>query len=309
MNDDRPAGRLGLIGLGALGFRLGARLLEHFGSLVVLDKRVERVHELVALGARAGTTPAEIAAGTDVLLLSLPSPAVVEQVMLGANGLLAGAHERLIVVDTSTLDPASSRRWAAAAAERDACYLDCPVTCSVTRGGGTAAAERGELTFLVGGDEAAYRAVKPVLERLGRRFHFLGPAGSGSVMKLVSNHISGIQTLAIAEALNLARVCGFAHERTLEVCAETVASSYVLNEIVAPRLHSTDPSARFAIELMSKDHRLARELAADNGVELPMNERALELCETMCAAGYAKRDNVACVEYFAGLERRSRDGG
>ena len=290
--------RLGLIGLGAVGGRLAARLLERFGTLAVLDTDEEQVARVCALGARAVADARSLGSACDVLLLSLPSPAAVREVMEGPQGLLAGIRTGAIVVDTSTLDPDSSVEWAARTEERAARYLDAPITCSVTPGGGTAAAACGELTFLVGGSREAFDAVRDVLEALGRRFHHLGPPGSGSVMKLVSNHISGIQTLAIAEALSLAEVCGFSAKRTLEICADTVAASYVLNSIVKARLESSAETTHFAIELMAKDHRLAEALAEEHGIELPMNRSALALCEEMCAEGYARRDNVASVEYF-----------
>ena len=290
--------RLGLIGLGAVGCRLAARLLERFGALEALDTDEARLARVCARGARAAADAAGMGRACDVVLLSLPSPEAVKVVMEGPHGLLSGLRQGVVVVDTSTLDPDSSIEWAERVSSRGAYYLDAPITCSVTPGGGTAAAACGELTFLVGGDGAAFDAVRDVLEALGRRFHHLGPPGSGSVMKLVSNHISGVQTLAIAEALNLAEACGFSPERTLEICADTVAGSYVLDSIVKARLESSTETANFAIELMAKDHRLAETLAARHGVELPMNQRALELCNEMCAAGYARRDNVASVEYF-----------
>ena len=298
-----PGRRLGLIGLGAVGGRLAARLLECFGTLAVLDRDEEQVARACARGARAEADARSLGIACDVVLLSLPSPVAVREVMEGPRGLLAGIREGAIVVDTSTLDPDASVEWAARTGERGACYLDAPITCSVTPGGGTAAAACGELTFLVGGSHEAFDAVRDVLETLGRRFHHLGPPGSGSVMKLVSNHLSGIQTLAIAEALSLAEACGFSAARTLEICSDTVAGSYVLDSIVKARLESAAETTHFAIELMAKDHRLAEALAGKHGIELPMNRSALALCEEMCAAGYARRDNVASVEYL-----RKRNG-
>ena len=295
--------RLGLIGLGAVGGRLATRLLERFGTLAVLDADEERVARVRAPGARAEAAPRSLAKTCEVVLLSLPSPAAVRQVMEGPRGLLAGIREGAIVIDTSTLDPDSSVEWAARTEARGARYLDAPITCRVTAGGGTAAAACGELTFLVGGSRESFEAVRDVLATLGQRFHHLGPPGSGSVMKLVSNHISGIQTLAIAEALTLAQACGFSAERILEICADTVAASYVLDSIVKARLESSTETTHFAIELMAKDHRLAEALATKHGIELPMNQRALALCDEMCAAGYARRDNVASVEYL-----RKRNG-
>lgn len=295
--------RPGLIGLGAVGYRLATRLVDRFGTLVLLDRDDERLARSVALGGKSAPDAAGLAGVCDVVLLSLPSPTAVKEVMEGPRGLLSGIRPGSVVLDTSTLDPDSSAEWAVQVARHGAHYLDAPITCSMTPGGGTAAAACGELTFLVGGDRSAFEAVRDVLEVLGRRSHHLGPPGSGSVMKLVSNHISGIQTLAIAEALCLAESCGFSAQRTLEICADTVADSYVLDSIVRTRLANPSGTAHFAMELMAKDHRLVETLAGSQGIELPMNRRALELCEEMCEAGWAGRDNVASVEYL-----RKRNG-
>ena len=303
MNGAAVERRVGLVGLGAMGYRLAARLLDRFETLVLLDRDDERLDRALALGGEAAADAANLGAVCEVVLLSLPSPAAVKEVMEGPCGLLAGIRAGAVVLDTSTLDPDTSAEWAERAARHGAHYLDAPITCSTTPGGGTAAAASGDLTFLVGGDRKAFDAVRDVLEVLGRRFHHLGPPGSGSVMKLVSNHISGIQTLAIAEALCLAESRGFSAEQTLEICADTVAGSYVLDGIFRTRLSNPSGRAHFAMELMAKDHRLMDALARRQGIELPMNRRALELCEEMCEAGYARRDNVASVEYF-----RKRNG-
>ena len=295
--------RLGLIGLGAVGHRLAERLLSRFGQLSVFDIDLDKTKPLVASGAVVATDARQLCASVDVLLLSLPSPAAVVDVMCGPEGVLSGMSAGTIVLDTSTLDPGTSADWAQQARQAGGHYLDAPITCSVTSGGGTAAVESGELTFLVGGDEQAFEQVAEILDALARRVHYLGPAGSGSVMKLVSNHISGIQTIAIAEALNLARACGFSYQRTIDICADTVANSYVLESIVKARLDNPSGVAHFAIELMGKDHRLAQQLARTHDVALPMNDVALNLCDAMCEAGYARRDNVAAVEYFASLKR------
>ena len=289
---------LGIIGLGAVGSRLARRMLAQRGHLVVHDAEYSRAQSLSSSGAVVAPDPKSVAAKSECILLSLPSPEAVAEVMQGDSGLLAGLDAGNVVIDTSTVDPETNRHWAAEVARRGASYLDAPVTCSVTKGGGTAAAEAGELTFLIGGDHAVFERVKPVLQPVGRCFHYLGPVGSGSIMKLISNHLSGIQTMAIAEALNLARACGFTPEETLAVCGDTVAASYVLESIVAERLDNPAGETHFAIKLMGKDHRLAAHLADTQGVSAPINSTVLALCDEMCHKGYGARDNVSAVEFF-----------
>ena len=296
--------QVGLIGLGAVGTPLASRLLAHGIALSVLDTDTQAMASVVEMGAKTLPSP-ESAAKLGVVLLSLPSSAALDEVMTGQSGLLNGVGEQTIIADLSTVDPDTSRYWAALVAERGGAYLDAPITCSVTTGGGTAAAASGDLTFLVGGEKAAFEAIRGLLAMLGRCFHHLGPSGAGSVMKLISNHLSGIQTLAIAEVLTLAEACGFSAHQTLDICRDTVAQSYVLESIVKPRLDNPANTAHFAIELMGKDHRLIGGLAKSLGIELPMNKMALALCDEMSSAGYARRDNVASVEYFR--KRREQD--
>ena len=291
--------RVGLIGLGAVGARLAVRLANRFETLCAHDRDADRYRVLGDDRLFAAASPRELAGRCDLVVLSLPSPAAVEAVMTAGDGLLSGVAGDLLVLDTSTVDPACSRRMGDAANAAGVAYLDAPVTCSVTAGGGTAAAAAGALTFLVGGPADQLRRARPLLDTLGRRVHHLGPVGSGSLMKLVTNHLSGIQTLAIAEALVLAARAGFSAERTLEVCADTVATSYVLDGIVRPRLQPEPGPAQFAVDLMHKDHVLAAILAGELGVELPLNEVAVALCERMQAAGRGHHDNVACVNFFA----------
>ena len=303
MNDSFDR-QVSLIGLGAVGTRLASRLIARGVSLSVLDTNDTAMALTVEMGAQALTNP-QGAAQLGVVLLSLPSSAALDDVMTGHTGLLSGVSEDTIIADLSTVDPDTSRHWAALVADRGGSYLDAPITCSVTSGGGTAAAADGDLTFLVGGEKAAFETIRDLLDMLGRRFHHLGPSGAGSVMKLISNHLSGIQTLAIAEALSVAEACGFSAHETLDICQDTVAQSYVLESIVKPRLDNPMNTAHFAIELMGKDHRLIGGLAENLGIELPMNEMALALCDEMCGAGFARRDNVASVEYFR--KRRKQD--
>ena len=291
--------RVGLVGLGAVGARLAGRLRERFDSLAVHDRDPERYSGLTDDRVTAVASPRELATRADLVVLSLPSPAAVEAVMTGENGLLAAAAGGLTVIDTSTVDPGCSRRMGGAAAEAGVAYLDAPITCAVTPGGGTAAAAAGALTFLLGGSSEHLERARPVLDALGRRVHHVGPVGSGSLMKLVTNQLSGIQTLAIAEALVLAAKAGFPAERTLEICADTVASSYVLEGVVRQRLRREPGPAQFSIDLMHKDHLLTATLAAELGAELPMNQVAITLCERMQAAGRGQHDNVAAVNYFA----------
>ena len=292
--------RVGVIGLGAVGRELAIRLAAGTSALSVYDIDPDVIQSMQADGWSFANSPCDLARTCNCIVLSLPSPQAVREVMTGFNGILAGAAADSIVLDTSTIGPDTSREMAAAAAAANIGYLDAPVTCAVTSGGGVAAARCGELTFLVGGEAQHLERVQPLLATLGRTIHHLGESGAGSTMKLITNHISGVATLAVAEGLALATAVGFEASRTLEVCRDTVASSYVLSEVVQARLGGIAGPASFSIDLMHKDHALAAALGETLGVALPLNNLVRELCAQMSADGYGQRDNVSAVEWFAG---------
>ncbi|MGH6954327.1 MAG: NAD(P)-dependent oxidoreductase, partial [Alphaproteobacteria bacterium] len=148
---------------------------------------------------------------------------------------------------------------------------------------------------------AHFARARPVLRALGTRIHHLGPAGSGSTMKLISNHIAGITTLAIAEGLVLAAAAGVPAARTLDVCQDTVARSYVLDDDVRPRVLARDFEPGFTVDLYHKDLRLAAELAQALGVPLLFGRLTMEMFQMMRARGRGGRSHVDCVNFLAEL--------
>ena len=235
---------VGVVGLGAVGARLATRLGHAGASVVVHDIDAGRVSTIEGDNIRRAESVAALARVCEHIVLSLPSAQAVREVMQGPTGIVAAARTGCVIVDTSTIDPQTGRDMEAVSAAAGLGYLDAPVTCAVTDGGGVAAAACGELTFLVGGDAGHLARARPVLEALGRKIHHLGPAGAGSTMKLITNHISGVTTLAVAEGLSLAAAAGFDPRDALMTCEDTVANTYVLSKIVKARLGGFEGAAR-----------------------------------------------------------------
>ena len=291
--------RVGLIGLGAVGHHFATHLLTAYGRLTAHDIAPEAVARAADAGARTVASPREVATASDVVILSLPSPDAVEEVMRGEAGVLAGARAWALVIDTSTVGPETSRAIEAAARARGVDYLDAPITTAQAGGASTEGAAAGTATFLVGGTADAFARARPFLKLLGHSAHHLGPSGAGSVVKLITNHISGIELLIYAEAQAIASSAGVSAEALLDVVDDTIAKSYVLRELVDPRVRARDFEPGFSIDLMHKDHRLAGELARAGGVEAPFNDLALELWERMRAAGRGGKDHVEAVNFIA----------
>lgn len=290
--------RIGQIGLGAVGYHFAHHLLKHFGALRVYDIDATRVERVRHLGAMPAKHAADLAGECDTILLSLPNPMAVRQVLAQ---LLPVATGNTLIVDCSTVDPETSR-WASTECQvRKVCYVDAPVTSAAPGGGGTTGAKAGNVTFLVGGEEEAVTRAAPILELLGERYLHLGPVGSGSIMKLVTNHVSGVITLAVAEGMVLAAAAGFPVNQSMEVISQSVAGNYVLDHIMAERIRNADYEPGFAVDLMHKDHLLAGELGRELTVPLPFNQQASEMFQMMRAKGLGTKDHVVCAEFLADL--------
>ena len=292
---------VGQVGVGAVGQHFARHLLSHYGALVVYDKDPTRTDGLRSLDATVAESLESLAAQCDTIVLSLPNSFAVRQVLAEKGGLLETAAENTLVIDCSTVGPDTSRWAARECSLRKLRYVEAPVTSAAPGAGGTDGAEAGNMTFLVGGDESAVESAGELLHVLGDRYIHLGPVGSGSIMKLVTNHISGITTLAIAEGLVLAAAAGFPAADAMEVIKCSVADSYVLDNIMQPRLTTANYEGGFAVDLMHKDHLLAGELGKELTVPLPLNQLAAELFQMMRAQGLGSSDHAVCAQFLADL--------
>ena len=293
--------RIGLIGLGSVGHLYVGHLLGANGRLVVFDADVDRVARAVAQGASAANSAAELAATCDVLLLSLPSPEAVEQVMLGGGGVLEGAHPGALVIDASTIDPRTNRRMYHAAREQGVRYLDAPISGGEPGGAGTDGARQASITFMVGGDREAYEQALAVFGLVGKHWFYLGPSGAGSTVKLLSNLMAGLHNLVATEALVLGAAAGFGPELLLEVFEHTDARSFTLTDYLAPRIRRRDFEPGFSVDLMYKDHRLAADLGRDLRVPLLLNEVALQVYQMLRAQGLGSKDHVETLNFWGKL--------
>ena len=304
---DSPS--VGLLGLGALGEIFCGHLARAFPAPRVFDLDGAKVAGAAQRdGALATASARELAAGCDVVVVSLPDPAAVTAALTGDDGLLGGARRGAVVLDTSTVSPEASRAMHAAAATRGVDYLDAPVSGGEPFQTGVDGARAATMTFMVGGDADAFERAQPVMEALGRFWFLLGPSGSGSAVKLVSNLCAGIHALVAAEAFTLGAACGFSPERLLEVFEHTDAKSFFMTDYVAPRVARGDVAPGFTVELQLKDHRLAAELGHEQRVPLPLNALAIDAWQRLRAAGRGGNDVTDAVFFSAEQARRPLGG-
>ncbi len=292
---------LGLIGLGAIGQIYAGHLLKANGALGVYDVAAPKLKQAEALGATPAASARDLAARCDFIILSLPSPEAVGAALLGPEGVLEGAQPGALIIDTSTIDPETCERMYRAAQERGVDYIEAPVSGGEPGGAGTDGARAANISFMVGGDREAFERARPVMSILGKRFFHLGPAGSGSTVKLISNLMAGLHNLVATEAFVLGAAAGFSPETLLEVFDGTDARSFWLTEYFAPRIRRKDFEPGFSVDLQYKDHRLAADLARKLKVPLLLNDIAVQTYQMLRAQGLGGKDLVETVNFWGRL--------
>jgi 3-hydroxyisobutyrate dehydrogenase len=262
--------RIGFIGLGNVGSQLAGNLLRHGVALTVRDIDAARVAALVARGARAAASPRELAAGVDVVITCLPSPAVCAAVMEAEDGVLAGLAPGALWLEMSTTDHAEVCRLAARVAERGATALECPVS------GGCHRAASGNISIFAGGTRAAFERALPVLAILGQRILHTGPLGSASQLKVLTNYLCTVHLAALAEALTVARVAGLDLNTAYEAIRISSGNSFV-HETESQVILNGSRDINFTMDLVIKDVGLFEALAGSLGVPLELSPLVLAI--------------------------------
>jgi 3-hydroxyisobutyrate dehydrogenase-like beta-hydroxyacid dehydrogenase len=261
---------VGLIGLGLMGRPMAANLLKAGHEVSVWNRTASRADELVSQGAKRAATPRALAAASEVTLTIVSDPPALESVLWGEDGVFAGMRKGSALIESSTVSPGLEKRAAASAAALGIDFLEAPVT------GGTWGAEKGELVFMVGGEEATLKRLEPVLGVMGKRWFHLGPVGAGQTVKLAMNLLLDLEVEALAEALALVTSAGVAGEKLVEVMQSSMGRSGVL-DIKAPNMLKGEYKPSFPLRLMHKDVGLALDLANQLGVPLPAAAAAREV--------------------------------
>ena len=262
--------RIGFIGLGNVGSQLAGNLLRHGVDLTVRDIDPERVAPLVARGARAAASARELAAGVDVVITCLPSPAICAAVMEEADGVLAGLRQGTLWLEMSTTDHAEVCRLAARVAERGGTALECPVS------GGCHRAASGNISIFVGGTRAAFERAMPVLAILGQRILHTGALGTASQLKVLTNYLCTVHLAALAEALTVARVAGLDLNTAYEAIRISSGNSFV-HETESQVILNGSRDINFTMDLVIKDVGLFDALARRLGVPLELSPLVLEI--------------------------------
>jgi len=253
----------GFIGLGNLGAHLAASLLRGGFAVTVHDLNRAAARDLLAAGASWADSPREAAAASDSLITCLPSPAASAAVMTGTDGALDAIPPGGAWIEMSTNDLHEIRRIAALAEARGSGVLEAPVT------GGVHRAATGEITVLVGGDEALYRAHRPAFEAMGGKVLHMGGLGSASVIKVITNMLAFIHLVAAGEALMLAKQGGLDLRQAFEAIRASSGNSFV-HETESQVILNGSYDIGFTLDLACKDSGFATRLGREFGVPLKL---------------------------------------
>ena len=290
--------RIGFVGLGAMGLPMTRHLVEAGHEVTVASRSRGPIDAAAAFGAVEGNGPAGVAAASDVMILCVPNSPEVEEVIDAALPALAAGT---IVVDTSTIDPEVERAQHARVAAAGARYLEAPLS------GGTAGAEKGTLTLMVGGDEAVLDDARPALDPLSGLIVHVGGPGMGQVVKLCNNLIYAAQMLATAEATVMATKAGVDLHRLFEVVTHATGDCVaVRTRLPAEGVVPDSPASNgwapgFMTDLMAKDLDLAIAYASKAKTPLFTSGIVRQVLGAASAAGYGREDFSSLAKVVRGL--------
>ena len=285
--------RVAFLGLGIMGHNMAANLVKA-GNEVTVWNRTPRDVE----GARTAASPAEAADGAEVVWMCVSDTDAVEQVLFGPNGVENSLSEGMIVVDSSTISPSATRKFAERVNARGAHYVDAPMT------GSKIAAAGASLIFMVGGDEPVLEKLQPLFQAMGKQVFRMGETGKGQAAKLAMNLQIALIFEGFAEALTLATKLGVNTEALLPLVQASMVRSGVV-EYKAPFILKRDFTPNFPLRLMHKDIRLALEAAKEARVKLPGLETVEEIYDLASEEGQQDLDYAATLtllEKWAGVE-------
>jgi len=283
--------KIGFIGLGIMGKPMLRNLRKAGHELVAYDVFATSVDAVIGEGVERGSSCKDVAERTDIVITMLPDGPEVEQAVLGPGGVLEGARKGLILVDMSSISPIVSQKIGAACTEKGVAFLDAPVS------GGEPKAIDGTLAIMVGGDQATFDKVEPLLKLMGSSAVLTGAVGAGNVTKLANQIIVAGNIAAMSEALVLAESCGVSAEVVFNAIKGGLAGSTVLNA-KAPMVIARNFKPGFRIRLHQKDLRNALLTAESKKVALPMTSLVQQMLIALMNRGSGDLDHSAIVTFI-----------
>ncbi len=291
---------IAFIGLGNMGGPMAANLAKGGFSVGAFDLSPGAMAKAVEAGCARKASVPEAVRDADIVVSMLPAGKHVRAVYAGEGGVIANARPGALFIDSSTIDVQSARDVVAMAAAKGFSMLDAPVS------GGVGGATAGTLTFMVGGDAAAFERAKPVLEKMGKNIFHAGASGNGQAAKIANNMLLGVTMIATCEAFNLAERLGLDAQTFFNIASTASGQSWSMTSYCpAPGPVPNAPSNRdyrpgFAAAMMLKDMRLAQEAAHAAKAATPLGAQAEALYALMEAAGKDDLDFSGVMKLIRG---------
>ncbi|WP_046181387.1 NAD(P)-dependent oxidoreductase [Domibacillus tundrae] len=290
--------KIGFIGLGTMGLPMAGHLLNNDYEVIAYNRTRNKADSLEKQGAIIASSPEEVAKKSEIVFTMLTADQAVEEVILGEEGIIKGAHAGLIVVDSSTISPNTSKKVADNLLNEGIEMLDAPVT------GSEPQAIEGILTFMVGGKKEIYEKCEPLFYVMGKQAYYMGENGSGSYTKLANNTMGAINLLSFSEAITMAVKSGVDPELFIKVVSGGGARSGMMDN-KGPKVLNRDFSPHFMTDLIYKDLGLAADVAKELELPTPVLSLVKEMFQMARAKGYGAEDMSAvikCYEELAGIE-------
>lgn len=299
--------QVGFIGIGVMGRPMVLNLLKAGHDVTIYARHSEKpeVQEVINAGAKLAPSSRAVAIASEIVITMVPNSPQVEEVVSGPQGIFEGARKGLLIIDMSTISPSVSRKLAETATEKGVHFLDAPVS------GGSQGAINGTLTIMVGGEQAAFEQARPVLEAMGKKENiiYVGPSGSGEVVKLVNNILVGTIAAATAEAFVLGVKAGTDVDTMAKIIGISTGASWQLSNQFPLRAFNGSFQPGFMTDLLTKDLGLALDLATENKTPVLLTALSRQLFEMASAAGHGSSDYTSILkllEQQAGVEVRNK---
>ncbi|KTD20943.1 3-hydroxyisobutyrate dehydrogenase [Legionella lansingensis] len=291
--------RIGFVGLGHMGLPMALNLLKTGHVVTGFDLQKEAVAKLISAGGKEAQTLQDAALNQDIIITMLQTGEQVTQVCLSEDGLFSKAAPKILYIDCSSIDVASSRKVQLQAKHKDILAVDAPVS------GGVAGAQAGSLTFMVGGLNEAFEAAKPILAAMGKKIIHTGAAGSGQAAKICNNMILGVSMIAISEAFVLAEHLGLSPQKLFEVVTNSSGQCWAMSQYApVPDVLPNTPANNnyqpgFTAAMMLKDLNLSQNSADIVGLKTPIAARATAIYQQFNDEGLGHLDFSAIIKAIA----------
>lgn len=294
--------KIGFIGLGHMGNPMAQHLLKSGYDLMVYDVLPEATNKLIGLGAKKAESLQVVAENSEVVITMLQTGQQVKEVCMGEKGLFAFLPKDSLFIDSSSIEIGICRELHQIAKEKGIHMLDAPVS------GGVAGAEGATLTFMVGGEESAFEYAKPLLEKMGKKIIYAGPAGLGQAAKICNNLILGISMIATCEGFTLGQKLGLDPKTFFEISSNASGQCWSMTSYCpVPGIVEKAPSNKnyepgFTANMMLKDLRLGQDAAKASNAFIPLAAEAAELYSLFVNQGQGNKDFSGIINLIKGLD-------